>query len=252
MKVISKELNKCGVYMLINLINGKRYIGSSKNIQQRLWQHRSCLRHNHHINEYLQKAWNKYGEKHFDYSILEYCTEEDRFIREQYYVDTLKPEYNISIEVVELPDTSELTRKKLSETRKKRIQEGLIEKTGCKPVYIYDLVSNFVGEFESGAEARRILGITKSGMNKVLAGTQKQTHGYRIFHEPQTNLDSYKKSYIRKRLKKVIVYNDCELYEFNSAVECASYFKVHLVYIRDAIKSNRKFKRKYMIKYKSA
>ena len=36
MKQIGKELQRCGIYMIINLINGNRYIGSSKNIQQRL------------------------------------------------------------------------------------------------------------------------------------------------------------------------------------------------------------------------
>ena len=31
--------NKCGVYIITNLKNGKRYVGSSKNIYNRLHDH---------------------------------------------------------------------------------------------------------------------------------------------------------------------------------------------------------------------
>lgn len=33
MKSITKDLEFCGIYMIINLLNGKRYIGSSVNIR---------------------------------------------------------------------------------------------------------------------------------------------------------------------------------------------------------------------------
>lgn len=62
MKAITQDLNFSGIYCIINIKNSKRYIGSSKNIRQRLWTHRACLRHNNHENAHLQAAWNKYGE----------------------------------------------------------------------------------------------------------------------------------------------------------------------------------------------
>ena len=153
MKQISKELKRCGIYMIVNLVNGNRYIGSSKNIQQRLQTHRSELRHQYHGNIHLQNAWNKYGEKNFDYSILEFCEENIRISREQYYVDTLKPEYNISVDIVELPSYSKESRAKLSKVRKQRIAEGLIEKTHCSKLFVYNLQGEFVKEFNSEMDA---------------------------------------------------------------------------------------------------
>jgi hypothetical protein len=43
--------------------------------------HRSALRHDHHHCEYLQNAWNKYGEKAFKFVILETLKTNDKFSR---------------------------------------------------------------------------------------------------------------------------------------------------------------------------
>ena len=60
-----------GVYQILNLVNGKFYIGSSVNIQRRFSTHRTLLRLGEHPNKYLQNAWNKYGENSFRFIILE-------------------------------------------------------------------------------------------------------------------------------------------------------------------------------------
>lgn len=253
MKQIKRNLNKCGIYMITNLINNNKYIGSSKNIKQRLFTHRSNLRHNHHHNEHLQNAWNKYGEKNFDYLILEYCSEEDRVAREQYYVDTLKPEYNISIDIVELPSYSLESRKKHSETRKRKMAEGSIAKTHCTKLYVYTLQGEFVKEFNSESDAIRELKLTKSGINKTLKGENKHHHGYLLFKEKQDYVIPYVRTRkVDSQYKVIIVSNENEYYEFKNAKECSKFFGVHIVSIRGAILNNRKFLYKYMIKYKSA
>ena len=43
----------------------------------RIAHHKSSLRHSRHDNDYLQKAWNKYGEENFIFDILEICDSED-------------------------------------------------------------------------------------------------------------------------------------------------------------------------------
>lgn len=54
---------KSGIYMIINNINEKKYIGSAKNIDKRWYEHRYTLNKNCHDNSLLQNAWNKYGKK---------------------------------------------------------------------------------------------------------------------------------------------------------------------------------------------
>lgn len=240
--------------MIVNTYNNHRYIGSSSNIQLRLQKHRSCLRHGHHANQHLQNAWNKYGEDCFIYSILEFCDESVKIEREQFYVDTLLPEYNIAQEIVNLPSYSEESRLKHSRTRKEKIASGLIRRNHCTPVYVYNLQGEFVKRFDSESAACRELGITPSGVYKVLKGEQRRVGQYRIFKEEQTNLGAYNKErrILPSLWKVIVVSNETEYYEFQNAEDCSRFFNVCTIYIRDAIKKNRKFKRKYRIYYKSA
>jgi group I intron endonuclease len=86
---------KSGIYQIKNIINNKIYIGSSVNIGRRLKDHIWFLSANQHSNAKLQAAWNKYKEASFSMSAIEFCDKDDLLIREQYYIDTLLPKYNI-------------------------------------------------------------------------------------------------------------------------------------------------------------
>jgi len=41
---------KSGVYKIVNIVNGKLYVGSSTNVKYRLWRHTHELRRNVHEN----------------------------------------------------------------------------------------------------------------------------------------------------------------------------------------------------------
>ena len=89
-------MQKSGVYAIINTINGHQYIGSSSNLHKRYCKHIWELNKNRHHSERLQRAWSKYGEKNFNFIVLEYCLISDLIQREQFYIDRLHPEYNIA------------------------------------------------------------------------------------------------------------------------------------------------------------
>lgn len=79
-----------GVYKIVCIPTGKVYIGSSEDLASRWRKHRASLRSNRHENQYLQNAWNKYGEPAFVFSVIElvllgFCRE-----REQYWLDSTK------------------------------------------------------------------------------------------------------------------------------------------------------------------
>jgi hypothetical protein len=59
-----------GVYMILCLVNNKRYYGESKNVSARLSQHKSRLRRNLHESPELQRDFNLYGEENFEFSPL--------------------------------------------------------------------------------------------------------------------------------------------------------------------------------------
>ena len=85
------------VYKIENTENGKIYIGSTNNYQKRKRKHKRKLRKFDHYNNHLQRSWNKYGSRNFEFSILEIVKEEkDLLDCEQYYLDKLEPEYNIA------------------------------------------------------------------------------------------------------------------------------------------------------------
>ena len=91
------------IYQIKNLKNGNLYIGSSIWGTRRWQRHIKDLRMRRHHSKYLQRAWNKYGEVNFKFEIIEPI----EFIqdkvqlkkilleREQFYMDVLKPQYNM-------------------------------------------------------------------------------------------------------------------------------------------------------------
>lgn len=85
-----------GIYAITNKKNGNFYIGSAVDLRRRWNRHKYDLKTNKHDNNYLQNAWNMYGEDCFEFSVLEYV--EDKLLLtsiEQKYIDELHPTYNL-------------------------------------------------------------------------------------------------------------------------------------------------------------
>jgi group I intron endonuclease len=85
-----------GIYCIENLLNNKKYIGSSNNIEKRKRTHFYELERKNHGNIKLQKSYDKYGKDIFIFYVLEEVGDLNNLItREQYYIDKLNPYFNI-------------------------------------------------------------------------------------------------------------------------------------------------------------
>lgn len=74
----------------ISSANGKSYVGSSVNVENRLYVHRRQLNAGCHPNIKLQRAWDKFGEEYFAFSLIEVVSDvETLLLREQYWIDFL-------------------------------------------------------------------------------------------------------------------------------------------------------------------
>jgi group I intron endonuclease len=190
-----------GIYKIECIINNKIYIGSSNNIHRRKIEHMSSLKRNKHFNKYIQRSWNKYGEENFMFEILENCEVEKLIEREQYYIDTLKPELNtvlsakprrnikLSEEELHRIKTMNIGRKhvgkaldnirKAAQIRKaNKISEKGGYKGSKKPIYLIDKNNNILKEYDGIRVASRDLNLDSSAVVAVLKGKIKQIKGY--------------------------------------------------------------------------
>ena len=226
--------NKSGIYRIINIINGRYYIGSSNNVLRRFSEHKRDLQKNKHYNYILQKSWNKHGENSFLFEIIEIVENiKELTIREQFYLDKIKPfnskiTYNIcpfagSIFGVKL---SEETRNKMrkshlgmshkDETILKMIKykHGHSEETKIKlseigngkeaknkaPIYQLDLDGNIIKKWNSITEAANNFKISPSLICSVCNGRRKTSVGFKWIYvnKPEhtiINIDEIKDKY---------------------------------------------------------
>jgi hypothetical protein len=93
--VLDSFKNKAGIYMFINKVNKKFYIGKSNDLFTRIKFYTQNAINVSYSNSKIFRAMEKYGFNNFAFSIIEYCNVEDLNLREQFYIDLLRPQYNI-------------------------------------------------------------------------------------------------------------------------------------------------------------
>jgi len=112
------DLSVSGIYEIVNMQVGKRYIGSAVNIAARWRKHLYQLRQGKHHAAYLQRSFKTYGEDAFEVHMLEAVLDRERLIeREQYWINALLPEYNSN------PTAGSRLGSKVSETTKATLRE---------------------------------------------------------------------------------------------------------------------------------
>jgi group I intron endonuclease len=99
-KQYKQTLLPMGVYIVKNLVNGKIFIGSSKNLEGKLNSMRFQLEMGSHMNNELQKDYNQFGKENFSFEILDrlepkedsdYNYDEDLKVLEEMWMEKLQP-----------------------------------------------------------------------------------------------------------------------------------------------------------------
>lgn len=95
-EILTNLKNKSGVYCWVNMLNGKSYIGSAVNLNNRIndyfQEHYYYSKQNSLI---IVKAIIRYGLDNFALIILNITDENNIIVEEQSWLDLIKPEYNI-------------------------------------------------------------------------------------------------------------------------------------------------------------
>lgn len=138
-----------GIYVILHKKSGKIYLGQAQNIRKRWNEHKRDLIKGDHHNIYLQRSWNKYGAKAFQFKILERCAVNQLDEREQHYLDVYIPKgfcYNISSNAGNTRGVhpSAETKRKISESSKlippesrKRMVETRLKNLTAETRYAY-------------------------------------------------------------------------------------------------------------------
>lgn len=92
---VEKEYRYNVIYQIT--IGNAVYIGSSRDLMKRLYQHAKSLRENKHHSNILQDEFNKYH--HYDLKILEVLSKDasynDLLERERFHISKLHPNANV-------------------------------------------------------------------------------------------------------------------------------------------------------------
>lgn len=146
----------CGIYKIVNRINGKVYIGQSISIERRFIQHRNeGFNLNSRAYEYpLYKAIRKYGLKNFIFEIIEECPVEELNAKEKFYISEFNSTekekgYNISFGTI---SPVKLTPERVSEIQDLLIQGELSQKTIAEKFGITQQMVSLIDRGESWRE----------------------------------------------------------------------------------------------------
>lgn len=212
---------KSGIYKIRNLINNKIYIGSSINVSVRISQHKLQLKNKKHHNKYLQSSVNKYGIENFEYSILEYCNENELLEREEYYINYYNSNnnnfgYNIESFIN--------GRKRHSEETKKKIG---IKNTGKSRILTNEWKENISKSIKGRVNSKE----HNKNIRKSKLGKKRKPFS-------DNWINNLRKSHIKYSI--TIMLNNNIIKENLTAQECANFLNVQVRTIYQALKFNYK------------
>jgi group I intron endonuclease len=163
------------IYEILNIVNGKRYIGQTVDYEKRKLEHIYRLTKSKHENLYLQRAWNKYGCIGFQFSLVEQCDTKEQLDRaERKWItefNTLSRHHGYNLQNGG-SGTSEINNRRRSKNSKPDGYPTVVDKFGV------------IHTIENLREFARTHKLTQPGLRQVVV-TKKYFHykGWRLATE---------------------------------------------------------------------
>ena len=126
-KIEKENAYKSGIYKILNTRNGNFYIGSAYKLYNRFRVHKSTLKNNKHDNEYLQRAYNKYGSDSFVFELVKLIDITELHYAEQQYLNDL---YDNNIKCYNLNRSTKPEQLLIEINRSKQIEFELVDPDG--------------------------------------------------------------------------------------------------------------------------
>ena len=249
-------LSSVGIYKIVNKINGHFYIGScDRSFKERFKEHcryyemykegnRNCM------HPKLWAAYDKYGIKNFSVEIIEILdgkTNQEILGREEFYIHTLNPHYNISLYPTQggKPNLG----KKLSEKWKQKIgikssqykhsEETLLKvtknnKEGAVKIKMINIDTDEELKFNSWVDAANYFNL-------------KSSSSIQNAYKKRGQWKKWKIEKLSTQSKKIKVFIENEELVFDSYSACDKYFNMWRGYTSELLhkKSKQLIKDKY-------
>ena len=172
-----------GIYKIQSIIKPERiYVGSGIDIKDRWYNHISKLRKGIHHSAKLQNHYNKYGKDDLVFIIVEPCFSQFLIIREQYYIDTLKPYFNIA------KIAGNCLGVKRSEETKQKIRKSNLGKHICSDEYRKKLSNSAKNKPPITEETKRKISISHKGLNTWQKGKVSPNKGNHLSLESKQKI----------------------------------------------------------------
>lgn len=269
--VIFKYKNIPGIYIWYNNITNKYYVGSGKDLQDRL--RRYFLPSELKSKRMISQSLNKHGYENFTliivYTFNKNITNNLLLEKEQYFIDLLNPYYNIAklagntkgvlhTDEAKLKISLSLSNKPRNESVKANLKEKLkgnknslgvkrdeefkkrITLNSSRKISVYDINNNLLNNFDSINSTASYFKVNRGTISKYIKLGKIYDNKYYFIKE-------------NKNLKSIYVY-DCNetnnkvLYIFNSYYSAGKYFNVDHNTIKNHCISGFIFLEKYIMK----